>query len=266
MTMDDVLGVLERVRDRAPLVQNITNYVVMNNTANALLAFGASPAMVHAADEVEDFAAIAASLVINIGTLESDWVASMRLAALTAQRNGRPWVLDPVGAGATRYRTRVAGDLLALKPSVLRGNASEIIAVSGQASGGPKGVDSVHETGDALEVARVLAHRQGLVVAVTGATDAVTDGARTVLIEGGHPLMARVTGLGCTATALVGACLAVEPDPLLAAVAGLTALGAAGKAAAEMAGGPGSLQVALLDVLHSMDADLVRANAEIRVA
>ncbi|WP_181701922.1 hydroxyethylthiazole kinase [Chthonobacter albigriseus] len=266
MTLDDIFQVIERVGAEGPLVQNITNYVVMNNTANALLAFGASPAMVHAADEVEDFAAISSAVVINIGTLSSEWVASMRLAALTAGRLGKPWVLDPVGAGATRYRTRAAADLLALKPTVVRGNASEVLAIAGFSPSGPKGVDSVHAAHEAAGPARAFASAHGTVVAVTGATDVVTDGTRTVLIESGHPLMARVTGLGCTATALVGACLAVEGDAVLATAAALAALGAAGKAAAEVAGGPGSLQVALLDMLYGLDFETLKTHAAVRLA
>lgn len=258
-------AVIERVRDVGPLVHNITNYVVMNNTANALLAFGASPAMVHATDEVEEFAAISSSLVINIGTLSSDWIAGMRLAALTAGRMGKPWVMDPVGAGATRLRTRTASDLLDLRPTVVRGNASEVLAISGAAAAG-KGVDSLNASHEAAGPAAALARARRVVVAITGATDVVTDGDRTVLIEGGHPLMARVTGLGCTATALVGACLAVERDPVLATAAGLAALGAAGKAAAEVAGGPGSLQVALLDMLHALDRETLDLHVSIRPA
>jgi hydroxyethylthiazole kinase len=265
MTPDSLFDVVERVRGAGPLVHNITNYVVMNNTANALLAFGASPAMVHATDEVEEFASISSSLVINIGTLSSEWIAAMRLAALTANRLGKPWVMDPVGAGATGLRTRTAADLLALKPTVVRGNASEVLAIAGNVDGGPKGVDSLHQSHEAAGPAAAIARARGVVVAITGAVDVVTDGARTVLIEGGDPLMARVTGLGCTATALVGACLAVERDPVLATVAGLASLKAAGKAAAEVAGGPGSLQVALLDMLHSLDRETLAAHAPVRV-
>jgi hydroxyethylthiazole kinase len=261
-----LFAVIERVRESGPLVQNITNYVVMNNTANALLAFGASPAMVHSTDEVEEFAAISSSLVVNIGTLSAPWIAGMRLAAMTAGRLGKPWVLDPVGAGATRLRTRTAKDLLELRPTVVRGNASEVIAISGASAGAPKGVDSLHASHQAIAPAVGLATAHGLTVAITGAVDVVTDGTRTLLIEGGHPLMARVTGLGCTATALVGACLAVEPDPVLATVAALAALGAAGKAAAEVAGGPGSLQVALLDMLHALDAETLGAHTSVRAA
>jgi hydroxyethylthiazole kinase len=259
-------SVIERVRERGPLVHNITNYVVMNNTANALLAFGASPAMVHATDEVEEFVAISSSLVINIGTLSSPWIAAMRMAAGVAGRLGKPWVLDPVGAGATRLRTRTATDLLLLRPTVVRGNASEILAISGGSAEGPKGVDSLHASHEAAGPAAALARAQNVTVAVTGAIDVVTDGSRTLLVEGGHPMMGRVTGLGCTATALVGACLAVEPDPVLATAAGLAALGAAGKMAAEVAGGPGSLQVALLDLLYSLDAAALAANSVVRPA
>jgi hydroxyethylthiazole kinase len=264
MNADTLFAVVERVRATGPLVHNITNYVVMNNTANALLAFGASPAMVHATDEVEEFASISSSLVINIGTLSSEWIAAMRLAALTAKRLGKPWVIDPVGAGATGLRTRTAADLLALKPTVVRGNASEVLAMAGTIEGAPKGVDSRHESHEAAAPAAAIAAVRGVVVAITGAVDVVTDGRRTVLIEGGDPLMARVTGLGCTATALVGACLAVEKDPVLATVAGLAALKAAGKAAAGVAGGPGSLQVALLDMLHSLDRETFESHAPVR--
>lgn len=264
MQISDVVAILDRVRERAPLVHNITNYVVMNNTANALLAFGASPAMVHAAEEVEEFTALASALVINIGTLSGPWVAAMRLSAITAQRFGRPWVLDPVGVGATRYRTGVAADLVGLKPTVVRGNASEVMTLAGAAGTAPKGVDSVHGSDAAMRSAIAFAAEHGLVAAVTGAVDVVTNGQRTLTIEGGDPLMARVTGLGCTASALVAACLAVEPDPLVATVAALAALKAAGKAAAEVAGGPGSLQVALLDMLHALDAATLEAHVVVR--
>jgi hydroxyethylthiazole kinase len=262
-----IYAVIERVRERGPLVQNITNYVVMNSTANALLAFGASPAMVHSTDEVEEFVAISSALVVNIGTLSSSWVAGMRLAAALAGKLGRPWVLDPVGAGATRLRTRTAVDLLALKPTVVRGNASEIMAISGSGSReAPKGVDSRHQSHEAIGPASALARANSVTVAITGEVDVVTDGSRTLLVEGGHPMMGRVTGLGCTATALVGACLAVEPDPVIATAAGLAALGAAGKAAAGVAGGPGSLQVALLDMLHSLDEAMLAEHSAVRSA
>lgn len=254
---------LERVRAAAPLVQNITNYVVMNNTANALLATGASPAMVHAVEEVEEFVAISRALVVNIGTLSPRWVEAMRLAAAGAAARGVPWVLDPVGAGATTYRTETAGELAGLHPAVIRGNASEIMVVAGAVGISGKGVDSAHSTQDALAPARALAARTGALVAMTGVVDYVTDGTRAVSIANGHPMMARVTGLGCTATALVGAFLAANDDPFAAAVSALAVLGVAGEIAAEQSPGPGSLQVHLLDALYRMDRDMLARRARI---
>src|SRR5690606_5592289 len=205
----------------------------MDLTANALLAFGASPAMVHAEEEVRDFVGISAALVINIGTLSPSWVRSVVRAAETALSRGVPWVLDPVGAGATPYRTSVARDLSRRRPAVLRGNASEILAVAGESEITTRGVDSVHGSEHAVEVARDLASHLECVVAVTGATDYVTDGARVVSVTSGHPMMTKVTALGCTASALIGACLAVEQDALLAAAHALAALGVCGDYAAE---------------------------------
>lgn len=248
---------LERVRAAAPLVHNITNYVAMNNTANALLAIGASPAMVHAVEEVEEFTRISRALVVNIGTLSPRWVDAMRLAATCARAIDIPWVLDPVGAGATRYRTDVSAELLRLGPTVVRGNASEILVLAGTLGVSGKGVDSAHAPEDALEAARRLARDAGTIVAMTGAVDFVTDGQRTVALRNGHPMMARVTGLGCTASALVGACLAAAPAALIATVAALTAMGVAGEMAAEGATGPGSLQMRLLDALYALDEETV---------
>lgn len=254
---------LKAVRERAPLVHNITNYVVMNNTANALLAVGASPAMVHAHEEVAEFVAISQALVVNIGTLSPAWVESMQLAIHSARQRRVPWVLDPVGAGATRYRTTTAVELARQAPAVIRGNASEVLAVAGEA-GATKGVDSTHSSEASLEAARKLASRLGTVVAVTGKTDYVTDGDRMVAVDNGHPLMARVTGMGCTASALVGAFLAVESDAVLAAARALAVLGLAGELAAEQSKGPGSLQMHLLDALHTLDEATVRARVRMR--
>ncbi len=253
--LDKLWPTLARMREQRPLVHNITNYVVMNNTANALLALGASPAMVHATDEVEDFAAISGALVVNIGTLSSEWVSGMKLAVATANDKRVPWVLDPVGVGATRFRTRIAADLAKMGPAVVRGNASEILALAGAASEGPKGVDSIASAEDAEGSAKSLARALGTVVAISGATDIITDGERTVKLTDGHAMMPLVTGMGCTATALIGAFLAVETDPLLAAAYGLAALGVAGKRAGEAAAGPGSLQLAILDQLHGLSED-----------
>lgn len=273
MTIPDPWAALARLRAAGPLVHNITNYVVMNSTANALLAAGASPAMVHAVDEVEDFAAIAQALVVNIGTLSPPWVEAMRLAAARARAGGIPWVLDPVGAGATPYRTGVAVELARLAPTAIRGNASEILVLAGElASAGNapaagRGVDSAHDSGDAVEPARRLARSAGSLVAMTGAVDYVTDGERVVAIRNGHPMMTRVTGLGCTASALVAAFLTVaDGDAFGAAVSALAVLGVAGEIAAEGAPGPGSLQLRLLDALHALDERTLRARARIEPA
>jgi len=244
---------LSAVRSARPLVHNITNYVVMNSTANALLALGASPAMVHAVEEVEEFVDLAQALVVNIGTLSADWVTAMRLAVARARQSGRPWVLDPVGVGATRYRNLVAGELALSSPSAIRGNASEILSLAQATSQATRGVDSSEPAEAAILAARELAQRLGTVVAVTGAVDYITDGERVVSCNNGHALMTRVTGMGCTATALIGAFLAVEPDPLAAAVYGLAVLGVAGELAAANAKGPGTFQVQLYDALANLE-------------
>lgn len=251
------------VRERAPLVHNITNFVVMNNTANALLALGASPAMVHSLDEVEDFVAISQALVVNIGTLDSQQIAACKLAAMRAGAVGIPWILDPVGAGATPYRRSAASALAQLRPTVIRGNGSEILTLA-QQTGQGRGVDSTQDSEAALGAARFLAIETGAVVTVTGVVDYVTDGVYVVAIENGHPLMTRVTGLGCSATAVIGAFLAVEANAVTATVAALAAFGVAGEIAAETARGPGSLQMGLLDTLYRLDeATLNRARVKI---
>lgn len=254
------------VREQAPLVHNITNFVVMNNTANALLAIGASPAMIHSTDEVEDFVAVSQALVVNIGTLYSEQVAACKLAAMRAEAVGVPWILDPVGVGATPYRRAVATSLVRLRPNVIRGNGSEILTLAQHAQAGEgRGVDSLQGSDAAVEAARTLAVETGAVVAVTGAVDYVTDGERVAEIYNGHPLMARVTGLGCSATAVIGAFLAVEPDAFTATVAALAVFSVAGELAAGWAAGPGSLQVALLDVLYTLDEATLQTNLQVTV-
>lgn len=252
---------LERIREQAPLVHNITNYVVMNSTANALLAVGASPVMAHAVEEVEDMVGIAKALVINIGTLSPPWIESMRRAMRAAQERHVPVVLDPVGAGATKLRTDTARELLEEAPiTVLRGNASEILAVH-SAAGATKGVDSSHEVDAAAEAARDLARKYDCVVSVSGAIDLLVDASTQVRIANGDGMMTTVTGLGCTASALTGAFLGVDENPIDAAAAAMVTLGLAGERAAKLAEGPGSLQMRLLDELHHLhevdvDADL----------
>ncbi|EHQ30296.1 hydroxyethylthiazole kinase [Mucilaginibacter paludis] len=240
------------VKQNSPLVHNITNYVVMNNTANALLAVGASPIMAHAHAELTEMVNIAGALVINIGTLDEYWVKSMLIAAEQANTLGKPWVLDPVGAGATTYRNEVLKQLLKLKPTVIRGNASEIMALASQ-SNSTKGVDSVHQSNDAVSAALRLNDEFGSVVCISGATDIIVNNDNTTRLSNGNSLMAKVTGLGCTATALTGAFLAVNPqDAFLATTAAMALLGVCGEIAADLSAGPGSLQVNLLDILYNL--------------
>ncbi|HEX8393535.1 MAG TPA: hydroxyethylthiazole kinase [Longimicrobium sp.] len=252
---------LRRLREQAPLVHCITNYVAMDVAANALLAIGASPAMVHAREEAADFAAISAALTINIGTLSPPWVEGMELAIASAAARGTPWVLDPVGAGATPYRTGVAGDLARRRPTVIRGNASEIMTLAGEV-GGTKGVDSTRTPEEAREAASQLARSLGCVVAVTGAVDHVTDGVRTLAIHHGDPMMTRVTALGCALTGVTGAFLAVESNPLHATAYALAFFGLAGEMAASGSIGPGTLRVRLLDALHILDT---QTDKELRI-
>ncbi len=244
------------IRERAPLVHSITNYVVMNTTANALLSLGASPVMAHAKEEMEDMvaltAAIGGALVINIGTLSHDWVTAMKCAMRSASDKGLPIVLDPVGVGATPYRTQVCNDLLGTAtPTVIRGNASEIMAIV-NASTKTKGVDSVDPVEAAMDSALQLAQRVGCVVTVSGATDIITDGKETVKTSNGHVWMPRVTGLGCTASVLTGAFLAVNGKPLEAAAHAMAVMGICGEWAAERAAGPGTLQLHFYDALFNL--------------
>jgi hydroxyethylthiazole kinase len=243
---------VQRIRTEAPLVHNITNYVVMNTTANALLALGASPVMAHALEEVEEMAGIAAALVINIGTLSPHWIESMARAMWKASQCGIPVVLDPVGAGATRLRTETVRVLIGkTPPTVIRGNASEIKALCNEEVK-TKGVDSTHTSEDSLDAARALSDRYGSVVCVSGAVDLIVQGGAIIRIANGHPLMPRVTGLGCTATALIGAFAAVNPSRLQATAHAMAVMGIVGEIAVQGAQGPGTLQVRFIDALYGL--------------
>jgi len=264
LSLDAAFAALVALRATRPLVQNITNYVAMTISANVLLALGASPAMVHAPEESAEFAAISNALVVNIGTLSPPWVEGMRRAIGKMRELGKPWVLDPVGCGATAYRTGIAVELAALGPAVIRGNASEIMSLAGASGAGGKGVDSTDSSDAALDAARALALDTGAVVAVTGETDYVTDGTTLVAITGGHALMPLSTALGCALSATVGAFASVRP-PLEATVAALAVYGAAGAEAGARVTGPGHLPAELLDALHSIDAAAIARNASIRV-
>jgi hydroxyethylthiazole kinase len=253
-----VAAQLKKIRERAPLVHNITNYVVMNNSANALLALGASPVMAHAPEEMDEFLKIDSSLVVNIGTLSRPWIEAMKQAMTAAARENKPVVLDPVGAGATSFRTDTVKSLLdAAVPAVIRGNASEIMALR-NAAVTTRGVDSSASSGQALDSARALARELGCTVCISGETDYITDGKRTLTVSNGSALMTRVTGLGCTASALCGAFAAVADSPLEAAFGAMAVMGIAGEKAAAAAEGPGTLQLRFLDALFNLKEDEIQ--------
>lgn len=255
---------LDAARTGAPLIHNITNYVAMNTMANVLLAVGASPAMVHAREEVAEFAALADALTVNIGTADPDWYAAMEAAAAVLNAAGRPWVLDPVGVGATRFRQDGCARLIDLRPTVIRGNASEIMTLAGL-GGAARGVDSGDAVADAEVAARGLAALTGGVVAVTGPVDFVTNVDRAWRVSNGHELMARVTTMGCALNGVVAA-FCVGQRPLEATVAALACFGLAGEAAARTASGPGSFFPAFLDALAAQTPAALEAGARIEAA
>jgi hydroxyethylthiazole kinase len=243
---------IQLVRQQSPLVHNITNYVVMNNTANALLAVGASPIMAHAKSEIQEIIGIAHSVVINMGTLDEYWSESMIMAAEIAHSTGKPWVLDPVGAGATSFRNEVLNQLLQYNPTVIRGNASEIMALAKANTTATKGVDSSAKSNEALDAARSLIDQYGTIVCISGEIDIILNNQQEIFIKNGHPLMTKVTGLGCSATALIGAFIGIAENKVVAVAAAMALIGLAGELAAEESKGPGSLQVNLIDKLYTI--------------
>ena len=264
---DQAAAALARLREQRPLIHHITNLVVMNDTANLTLHLGALPIMAHAVEEVAEMVGQAGALVLNIGTLTATLVEAMRLAGRRANERGIPIVLDPVGAGATAFRTQSALALLEeLRIAVVRGNAGEIAALAGQ-EGLVRGVESLAGADRAPALAGEVACRWDTVVAITGARDVISDGERTVGVDNGHPWLTTVTGTGCMATTAVAAFCAIEPDPVLAAAAALACYGLAAERAAGGIGierapapaafGPASFRVALLDrVYHLLPEDL----------
>nr|WP_317198573.1 hydroxyethylthiazole kinase [uncultured Psychrobacter sp.] len=249
-------------RTQAPLVHNITNFVAMSTAANVLLAAGASPAMVHAQTEAPEFVRLSHALTINIGTLSPDWLDSMLTTAQVAHEQNIPWVLDPVAVGATAYRLQSCERLLAFKPDVIRGNASEILALAGMSSQS-RGPDS----GDTVEAAKVAAEaltKHAKVVVVTGAVDWVTDGTQQWSVHHGVPMMTRVTAIGCALTALIGGFIGSNRDNLTGAViSALCYYGQAGELADKAAKGPGSFYVEFLDALDYLDAEQVSSQAKV---
>jgi len=236
------------ISDKTPVVVNITNYLAMNFNANALLAIGASPIMSFYHKEMDDLLRIADSLVINIGCLDDDEIAGMHAAAAAALKYGKHWVIDPVGVGASSARTDTAVELITkYHPTIVRCNASEIMVLHGTACQ-TRGVDSVEPVEKARGCAREFALQHGTVVAVSGAVDYITDGTREAEVRKGSPLMAKVTTMGCCASAICAAFAAVLP-PFEAAVAGMDIMGTAGEAAAARSRGTGSLAVNFIDEL-----------------
>jgi hydroxyethylthiazole kinase len=255
---------LRRLRERKPLVHQITNYVVMNETANATIALGALPVMAHAREEVEEMVGLAGALVLNIGTLSPPWVEAMLLAGQAANERGIPVVLDPVGAGATRYRTDTVKRILEeVEVAVLRGNQGEVATLVGvQAE--VRGVESIEVGGAAAELARAAGRNLSLVASVTGPVDHVSDGDRVLSVSNGHQLLATVTGTGCMSSAITGCFLAAKPEaPLEAAAEALAAFGMAAEDAAVGAKGPGSFHVALYDALAALEPETLDERSKI---
>ncbi|KAF8392081.1 hypothetical protein HHK36_022422 [Tetracentron sinense] len=245
---------LTTVREKSPLIQCITNFVSMDLMANTLLAAGASPAMIHSLQEIPDFTPHTHSLCINIGTLSPDWLPSMKSAAALATQLGKPWVLDPVAVSASDFRLKACLELVHLKPTVIRGNASEILALSNASKGPSKGVDSSHGSLDAVEAAKSLAQASNAIVAVSGAVDIITDGQRIVGVHNGVAMLQRITATGCAVTALIAAFVAVDPLHAFEATASaLSIFGVASEIGMGMAKGPASLRMHLIDSLHGLD-------------
>jgi len=257
---------LDRIRRTAPLVHNITNFVVMNSSANILLAAGASPVMAHSPDEAEEMAAMAGALVLNIGTLQEDWVQAMIRAGRAANSAGIPVVLDPVGAGATRFRTAAVNRIMeSCAIAVLRGNASEVLSLASD-DVKTKGVDSsLALSEEIVPTAKAMARAHGCIIAISGKEDCITDGERVFRVGNGQPLMTRVTGIGCGLSALSGAFCAVDPTSLLEAVTAAFAFyGCCADLAVASSDLPGSFFVAFLDRLYDTGREQLMQGLKIR--
>ena len=254
-----------RVREKRPLVHHITNYVTVNDCANITIAAGAAPVMADAPEEVCEMVAAAGALVLNIGTLNKGQIESMILAGGMANDLRIPVILDPVGAGATRFRTNSAQRLLdELKITILKGNAGEIGILAG-AEAHVRGVDSHGVTGDPEKIAQNFAKRAGITVVISGATDIVTDGKRIILVENGHPMLGSISGTGCMVASVTGAFAAVADDPVIASAAALAAFGIAGERAAAGARGPYSFKTALFDEMAALKPEDLASGARIKI-
>ena len=261
-----IVELVQQIRSASPLIHNITNFVVMNSSANILLALGASPVMAHSPDEVEEMAAMAGALVINIGTLEKDWIGAMIRAGRAANAAGAPVVLDPVGAGATAFRNHAVERIMGgCDVSVVRGNVSEIMSLASP-DVKTRGVESALDLSeDAVSVFRDLAAAHQCIIAVSGKKDCITDGIRAFLVENGHPVMARVTGIGCGLSAVTGAFCAMAGKNLVEAVAAAFSFyGRCGELAGAVSDKPGTFYPAFLDCLYCADAAEISPGVRIR--
>lgn len=254
------------VRNRNPLVHNITNYVAAPLQANALSAIGASPIMADEEAEVAEMVSLSDGLVINLGTLNRRTVTAMHAAMHAARNKGIPIVFDPVGVGATAFRRETAQALLAQhQVSIIRANAGEIAFLAENIHTG-KGIDAGAAPEQPLNIARKVARRYGCVVAMTGAADYITDGIRTYVCHNGDPMMSVLVGTGCTATSIVAAFAATHPDNLLVATtAALAYYGLCGETAAKEAHGPGSLAAAMLDALYRLPEEVIEQGSRLSV-
>ncbi len=254
-----------RVRATHPLVHHITNYVTVNDCANVTLSVGGAPVMADAPEEVAEMVGMADALVLNIGTLSSAQIEAMLIAGRVANARGIPIVLDPVGAGATGFRTATSIRLLdGLKIAVLKGNAGEIGTIAG-IDACTRGVDSGGFAGDPAEVVRTLARERGCVVGMSGVVDVVSDGSRVAFVENGHPLMGAVSGTGCMASSVTGAFAAVAEDRFETTIAALAAVGLAGERAARCSTGPASFRIGLIDALAGLDPVALVEGARVRM-
>ncbi len=252
---ENLAASLERVRHNSPLVHCITNYVAMNFNANALLAIGASPVMAHAKEEMADMTAIASSLSLNIGTLDEQWVEGIFAAGESMRALGKPIIFDPVGSGATPYRTAVCKRIIEeCKPTIIRGNGSEIMSLI-DADVLSKGVDSSVSSDVALQAAKMLAQSSGAVVVISGVTDYITDGERVETIANGSTMMTAVTAMGCTATVICAAFAAVCDSAFDAALYAMALMGVAGERAAAVSPAPATLQLNFLDTLYTISGE-----------
>ena len=252
----------EAVRESAPLVHNLSNLVVQNDTADAIAAIGGTQVTLHNLEEARDIAGICAAVAVNLGTLNSAFLSAARDAVAVARELGRPWVLDPVAAGLTKYRTQAALEFLALRPTLVKANASEILVLAGSAEGG-HGADSIHPVQDAAVAAKELAVRYGAVIVVSGPEDMITDGRRTAIVSNGRPLMGRMIGSGCMLTSVAACFLSLGGPPFDAALAAVACFNVAGEIASEQAGGPGTLKPLLLDALDGLTRESLRDRARL---